>query len=93
MNAEAAAKQQGTRSMIKRFREGIVLSDKSDKTITVQVTRIVKHSKYEKVVRNRIKYTVHDENNAAKEGDKVRIRQTRPLSKTKRWTLVEVLKK
>ena len=75
----------------KRFREGVVVSNKMQKTIVVEVTRLVQHPQFKKVIRKKIKYTVHDEKNDAKMGDKVQIIQTRPLSKTKRWRLVKVL--
>ncbi len=61
------------------------------KTIIVQVTRFVEHPKFKKIVRSKVKYAVHDEKNEAKAGNKVRIAETRPLSKTKRWKLVKVL--
>ncbi len=76
---------------VKRFREGFVLKDKMDKTIIVEVTRLMPHAVYQKIIRRKIKYSVHDEKNQAKVGDKVRIVQTRPLSKKKRWTLIKVL--
>ena len=72
-------------------REGVVLSDKMDKTIVVEVTRTTSHPVFKKVIRRKIKYVAHDETNQAKPGNKVRIVQTRPLSKRKRWRLVEVL--
>ena len=70
---------------------GIVLSNKMNQTAVVQVTRLVQHPIFHKVIRVRKKYVVHDEKKAAKIGSKVRIRETKPLSKTKRWQLVEVL--
>jgi len=76
----------------KRTREGVVTSDKMNKTVVVEVTRLMRHAEFGKVIRNRKRYSVHDEKNEAKTGDKVRIVETRPLSKTKRWKLVEVLK-
>ena len=77
----------------KRVRElvGKVVSDKNDKTITVLVETYKKHPLYGKRVKYSKKYTAHDELNKAKEGDTVRISSTRPLSKTKRYELVEVL--
>ena len=72
---------------------GIVVSDKADKTITVKVETYKKHPLYGKRVKYSKKYAAHDENNIAKVGDTVRIAQTRPLSKTKRYELVEVTKK
>ena len=71
---------------------GRVVSDKNDKTITVLVETHRKHPLYHKMVKYSKKYRAHDENNKAKEGDTVRIAMTRPLSKTKRYELVEVIK-
>jgi small subunit ribosomal protein S17 len=73
--------------------EGRVLSDKMQKTITVAVERQVKHPLYGKYLRKTTKLHVHDENNDAKAGDVVLIRETRPLAKTKAWALVEILRK
>ena len=73
-------------------RIGVVLSDKMEKTIVVQVSRLTRHPVYRKVVRRVMKLKAHDEKRQAKEGDRVRVAQTRPLSKEKRWRLVEVLK-
>ena len=70
---------------------GIVSSDKMDKTIVVEVTRLARHSVYEKVVRHYACYKVHDEEEKAKVGDRVRIVETRPLSKEKRWRLTQVI--
>lgn len=72
---------------------GEVISDKMNKTISVQIFRLVKHKKYGKYIRRSSVFKAHDENNTAKVGDKVVIYETRPLSKTKRWTLMEVLGK
>jgi small subunit ribosomal protein S17 len=69
--------------------EGRVVSARMDKTITVEVTRMVKHPRYRKYVSRRKNYKAHDEENVCQEGDFVVIRSTRPLSKTKRWVLVE----
>ena len=74
-------------------REGIVISDKMQKTIVVQVTRLVEHPQFKKVIRKKIKYAAHDEKGEAKTGDKVQIVQTKPISKTKRWRLVKVFSK
>ena len=76
-----------------RLREGVVVSDKMQKTIVVEVTRLVQHPQFKKVVKKKIKYAAHDENNEAKIGNKVEIMQTRPLSKTKCWRLVRVIEK
>jgi small subunit ribosomal protein S17 len=76
---------------LRKERTGIVLSDAMDKTIVVVAERRVAHPVYGKVLRRHKKYRAHDENNEARKGDKVRIVETRPLSKTKRWRLAEVL--
>ena len=70
---------------------GEVISDKMDKTISVLIYRMVKHPKYGKYVKKTSVFKAHDESNQAKAGDIVKIRETRPLSKTKRWTLAEVV--
>ena len=71
---------------------GVVMSDKMAKTRVVRVERLVQHSLYRKTMKLRSKFYAHDEKNASKTGDKVRIRASRPLSRTKRWTVVEILK-
>lgn len=73
--------------------EGTVVSDKMNKTRVVLVTRQVRHPLYEKVIRQRKKYYVHDENNLSHLGDKVKIIESRPLSRCKRWRLIEIIKK
>jgi small subunit ribosomal protein S17 len=75
--------------MPKRVLEGVVVSDKQNKTVTVLVERRFTHPLFKKTVRRSKKYHAHDETNQAKAGDTVRIEETRPLSKQKRWTLVE----
>lgn len=77
---------------VQKTRVGVVVSDKMNKTIVVEVERRVPHAKFKKIVRKTSKFYAHDENGQAKEGDKVLISETRPLSKLKRWNLVEVLK-
>ena len=72
---------------------GMVSSDKMDKTIVVSIADRVRHPKYKKIVKRTIKFKAHDENNECRIGDKVRIMETRPLSKDKSWRLVEVLEK
>ena len=72
---------------------GVVSSDKMNKTRSVTVTRLVQHPLYKKYMRRRTTYKAHDENNTSRTGDKVVIAQTRPLSKTKSWRLVEVLER
>ncbi len=77
---------------VQKTRVGMVVSDKMNKTIVVEVERRVPHAKFKKIVRKTSKFYAHDETGQAKEGDKVLIAETRPLSKLKRWNLVEVLK-
>jgi small subunit ribosomal protein S17 len=78
---------------IRKTKTGVVSSDKMDKTVTVAVERKVKHPIYGKFVKKTTKFHAHDEKNEAKPGDVVKIMETRPLSKTKRWRLVEILEK
>jgi small subunit ribosomal protein S17 len=77
----------------RKVREGVVVSDKMDKTITVEVSNRVKHGMYSKVLSRSHKLKAHDEANSAGMGDRVLIMETRPLSATKRWRLVEILEK
>ena len=72
---------------------GEVVSDKMDKTIAVKIFRTVKHPKYHKYIKRTSVFKAHDETNEAKMGDKVKIHETRPLSKTKRWKLSEVIER
>ncbi|HEY7397457.1 MAG TPA: 30S ribosomal protein S17 [Gaiellaceae bacterium] len=74
-------------------RRGVVVSDKGEKTIVVKVDVTKSHPRYKKVVRRSVKFHAHDEQNTAGIGDTVRIVETRPLSKTKRWRLAEVVEK
>jgi small subunit ribosomal protein S17 len=77
----------------RKTKEGLVLSDKMDKTVTVEVEDRVKHKLYGKVIRRTSKLKAHDEQNAAGIGDRVLLMETRPLSATKRWRVVEILEK
>lgn len=77
----------------KKVRIGTVTSDKMDKTITVRIETVKQHPLYKKTIRTSKKQKAHDENNEAKIGDLVKIVETRPLSKDKRWTLVEIIEK
>jgi small subunit ribosomal protein S17 len=77
----------------RKLRTGVVTSTKMQKTIVVQVVRRVRHQQYNRVIPQTTSFKVHDETNAAKVGDLVKIMETRPLSKDKRWRLVEVLKR
>jgi small subunit ribosomal protein S17 len=72
---------------------GEVISDKMDKTISVKIFRRVRHTKYGKYLKKTSVFKAHDEKNEAKTGDRVRIQMTRPLSKTKRWRLMEVVER
>ena len=72
---------------------GVVVSDKMDKTVVVQVERLVKHPVYKKSVRRRNRFTAHDEQNECRVGDTVLIRQSRPLSRTKRWRVSKILER
>ena len=77
----------------RKVREGLVVSDKMDKTVVVSVEDRVKHALYGKVMRRTSKLKAHDEQNACGIGDRVLLMETRPLSATKRWRLVEILEK
>ena len=77
----------------RKTREGIVVSDKMDKTVTVRVDDRVKHGLYSKVMSRSVKLKAHDEANTAGIGDRVLIMETRPISSTKRWRVVEILEK
>jgi small subunit ribosomal protein S17 len=74
--------------MPKRTLQGVVVSDKMDKTVTVQVERRFKHPLYKKFIKRTKKYAAHDENNACKVGDQVQIRETRPISRRKTWEVI-----
>ena len=78
---------------MKRQLVGTVVSDKMDKTVTVKVERLVKHRLYKKFIKRQNKFAVHDETNACQVGDKVLITESRPLSRTKRWRVSEIVKK
>jgi small subunit ribosomal protein S17 len=77
----------------RKVRVGVVISDARDKTVTVEVPTQMAHPRYDKVVRHSSKFHAHDETNDAKIGDTVRIMETRPLSKQKRWRVVEVVER
>ena len=78
---------------LRKTRTGKVVSDKMDKTIVVAVEDHVKHPLYKKIVKKTYKLKAHDENNSCEIGDKVKVMETRPLSKDKRWRVVEILEK
>ena len=81
------------RTTHRKTRVGMVISDKMDKTIVVAVVDSVKHPLYNKVVKRTYKLKAHDEQNTCQIGDKVKVMETRPLSKDKRWRLVEIIEK
>jgi small subunit ribosomal protein S17 len=89
----AAAAETAAARGRRKVREGLVVGDKMDKTAVVQVEDRVKHPLYGKVIRRTSKLKVHDEQNAAGIGDRVLVMETRPLSATKRWRIVEILEK
>ena len=78
---------------LRKTRVGLVTSDKMDKTIVVSIIDNVKHPLYKKIVKRTYKLKAHDEENAAKRGDRVKVMETRPLSKDKRWRLVEIIER
>jgi small subunit ribosomal protein S17 len=78
---------------LRKVRIGKVVSDKMDKTIVVAIETSVKHPLYKKIIKRTYKLKAHDENNACAVGDKVKVMETRPLSKEKRWRLVEIIEK
>ena len=77
----------------RKIRTGIVVSDNRDKTVTVEIADSVRHRIYQKTMKSTKKLQAHDENNDAKVGDTVRVMETRPLSKTKRWRVVEIVER
>jgi small subunit ribosomal protein S17 len=87
--ADAPGVERGRR----KVREGLVVSDKMDKTVVVVIEDRVKHRLYGKVVRQTSRLKAHDEENAAAVGDRVRVMESRPLSATKRWRVVEIVEK
>ena len=78
---------------LRKTRVGVVVSDKMDKTVVVAVRENERHPLYKKVIRSTYKLKAHDENNACKVGDRVLVMETRPLSKDKRWRVVEIVEK
>ncbi len=78
---------------LRKTRVGMVVSDKMDKTVVVAIQDNVKHPLYKKIIKRTVKVKAHDEANACHEGDKVLLMETRPLSKDKRWRVVEIIEK
>ena len=93
MSEQVATETTGLSRGYRKVREGLVVSDKMDKTVVVQVEDRVKHPKYGKVIRRTKKYKAHDGENACGVGDLVRLMEVRPLSATKRWRVAEILEK
>jgi len=87
-----AAREEAARGR-RKVRVGVVVSDKMDKTVLVKIDRAFRHPVYKKIVRRSAKLAVHDEQGDAHVGDTVRVMETRPLSKTKRWRVVEVVER
>ncbi|GAA1707352.1 30S ribosomal protein S17 [Propioniferax innocua] len=90
MSQNVSENTEQVREGARKVRTGLVVSDKMDKTITVAVEDRVKHRLYGKIMRKTVRLKAHDENNDANVGDRVRIMETRPLSATKRWRLLEI---
>ena len=90
---ETAAAASGERESYRKVRLGLVVSDKMEKTVVVEVEDRVKHPRYGKIIRRTTKLKVHDETNEVGVGDRVQIMETRPQSATKRWRIVEVLER
>ncbi|MEX0990781.1 MAG: 30S ribosomal protein S17 [Actinomycetota bacterium] len=88
-DTETQAKSRGAR----KVRQGLVVSDTMDKTVLVRIEQKKRHPVYGKIVRKRSKLAAHDETNEAHVGDTVRVMETRPLSKTKRWRVIEIVER
>lgn len=93
MSEEVVTQAENADRTRRKVREGLVVSDKMDKTVVVTVEDRVKHALYGKVLRRTVKLKAHDEQNECGVGDRVQIMETRPLSATKRWRVVQVLEK
>jgi len=91
--AEEAAVEAAARPNRRKVRDGTVVSTKMDKTVIVSVVERVRHSRYQKTLQRTKRLYAHDEVNDLKEGDRVRVQETRPLSRLKRWRVVEVLER
>jgi small subunit ribosomal protein S17 len=77
----------------RKRRVGVIVSDKMDKTVVVAISKLIKHARYHKFVRRRVKYKAHDEQNHFRTGDTVEIEETRPLSREKRWRVVRLVER
>ena len=92
-SSEASGQEQAQVNKTRKIRTGLVVSDKCDKTITVSVERRIKHPLYGKYIKRHKKFAAHDENNDCNVGDLVRITETRPLSRSKRWRLLDIVER
>ena len=81
------------RRRLRKTREGVVVSDKMDKTVVVEVERLVRHGLYGRTIRRTARFKAHDEGNVCRVGDRVRIVETRPLSKDKRWRVASIIQR
>lgn len=81
------------RTTRRKVRQGVVVSDKMDKTVLVQIDQVFQHPTYKKIIRKSSKLAAHDETNEVRAGDTVRIMETRPLSKSKRWRVIEIVER
>lgn len=77
----------------RKVRVGVVVSDKMDKTVVFEVERKTRHPKYQRVIKRTSRFKAHDENNECRIGDKIKVMETRPLSKDKRWRVIEILER
>lgn len=93
MVADERLEEQKRPQGVRKTRVGVVVSDKMDKTVVVEVKRLEAHPLYKKIIRRRKKFKAHDPDNACRVGDKVLIEETRPLSRDKRWRVKEILEK
>ena len=84
---------ENTERNLRKTRVGMVVSDKMDKTIVVSIESRVQHKLYKKFIKKTVKFKAHDENNECRIGDRVKIMETRPISRTKNWRLVEIIEK
>jgi small subunit ribosomal protein S17 len=91
--SEQQAQQAAAERARRKIRQGVVVSDKMDKTVLVRIDRQMRHPLYKKIVRRSSKLAAHDERNDAHVGDTVRVMETRPLSKNKRWRVIEIVEK
>ena len=89
----AAAAEASSDRTRRKIRTGVVVSEKMDKTVLIRIDRTVRHPLYKKTLKRSNKLAVHDENNDARVGDTVRVMETRPLSKTKRWRIVDIVER